>query len=222
MNKGLIKNILIVLLLTITIFCILKYVWVLKEKYDLLTILNQAKAQVAALEDQKQNLLQALEKEKELQQELDRENSKLKENLQASKRRLARLFRDIAATENALEQLNYKYSLLKAENTALIEREKKISQENENLRARLSSVTGLKKALRELKSQALRVISAAIRHRDKAPDRIVGGNRGYIIKDGKYTYPTKVKIEVIPATNKPQGTTGILTLPEKGAPKNNK
>jgi regulator of replication initiation timing len=209
MNKGLLKNILIVLLLSIVIFCIFKYIRLLKEKEDLLIVLNQTEAWVSTLEDQKQNLLQTLEKDKELQQKLNEKNSGLKKNLKASLRRLTKLFRNIAETQNALEQLNSKYSLLKAKNTALIEAEKKlreVSQENENLKERLSSIAGPKKADGELKKDASKVTSIAIRQRVLPAARIVEGNQGFLIKDGKPAYPTKVKIEVIPVTSKPQET----------------
>ncbi|MCX5702902.1 MAG: hypothetical protein NT066_00150 [Candidatus Omnitrophica bacterium] len=195
MNKGLLKNILIVLLLTIAIFSVFKYIWLLKEKYDLLVILNQVKAQVATLEEEKQNLLQSLEKEKESRQKLSQENLGLKENLKAGKRKLTKLFRE----QEALEELNYKFSLLKAENVALTEKTKKLSEENENLKAKVSSISGLKDAIRELKKQARKVVSIVIRHK---PERIIEGNRGFLIKDGKYTSPAKVKIEVIPVASK--------------------
>lgn len=204
MNKGLIKNILIVLLLTIAIFCVFKYIWALKEKYDLLVTLNEVKTQLAALEKERQNLLQSLEKEKESQQKLSEENLGLKENLKASKRRLSSLFRDVTEAQKAIEELHSRFSLLQAENTALIETEKKLSQENENLKAKLSSVVEIKKAFRELKKQASKV-AMAIRQKARSTDRIITGNRGFLIKDGKYTYPAKVRIEVIPVTSKNQG-----------------
>ena len=52
------KTILIALLIGITIFSVVKYVFSIKEKYDLLGSLNQLKTQVTDLEKEKQNLLQ--------------------------------------------------------------------------------------------------------------------------------------------------------------------
>ena len=65
MNKGLLRNILIVLLSTITAFSVFKYLVSLKEKHDLLNSMKQVQQEVAVLSQEKQNLLQDLEKEKQ-------------------------------------------------------------------------------------------------------------------------------------------------------------
>jgi len=220
MNKGLLKNILIVLLLTIAIFCVFKYTQALKERYDLLVVLHQAQAQAEALGKEKQNLLLGLEKEKELQEKLSSENSSLKGNLEALQRRLTKLFRDIRETQNTLEELNSRYSLLKAENTALMEKEKQFLRENENLKLKLGSIAELKKAIREFKKQVRKVVSIAMGQDARALQRVVEGNHGFIIKDGKYTYPTKVKIEVTPVAVKDQEAkdTPKLEASEEEAP----
>jgi len=203
MNKALLKNILIVLLLTIAVFCVFKYIASLKEKYDLLNTLNQIKEQVATLEKKEQGLLETLEKEKELQRKLSQENSGLKDGLKISKIRLMKLFREAKETQKSIEQLNAQFSILKAENKALIEKEDKlkaqfsqVSQENETLKARLGSVVELKKAIRELKRQ-MRKVSIEI-NQETQDEKIVEGNHGFLIKDGKLTYPTRVRIKVIP------------------------
>ena len=222
MDKSLFKNILIVLLFTIAIFCIIKYVGALKEKYDLLVILNETKAKAEALEKEKQNLTIDLEAEKKLGEKLGAQNTELKENLKASKTRLTKLFSDAAETQNELEDLNTKYSLLKAENTALTQKEKKVFRENETLKVRLSSVLELKKAIRELKKQARRVVGAIIAQKPKHPDEnIVEGNRGFLMKDGKYASSAKVKIEVIPVSVKAQEASPVSEArPSEPAPGN--
>ena len=78
MNKGLVKNILIVFLVSMAIFSIFKYLLSLKEKYDLVNALNQVKEKVAALEKEKQDLLGELKKEKEFEEQLKREISGFK------------------------------------------------------------------------------------------------------------------------------------------------
>jgi len=195
MNKTLLKNTLIVLLLAIALFSIIRYILSIKE-------VSQAKEQVAILEIEKQNLLQELEKEKELQQNLTKENSGLKDNIKASRRRLTKLFREVKDTQKAIEDLNSRFSILKAENTALIEEESilklklsQVSQENDSMKVKLSSVAELKQAIRELKIK----MRQSIVNQYKKLTQIVEGNRGYIIKDGKSTYPAKIKIEVRPA-----------------------
>lgn len=207
MNKPLFKNILIVLLLTITVFSVFKHILALKEKDELSNTLNQVKKQAATLKKEKQNLLETLEKEKELQQKLAQQNSILKENLKAGKIRLTKLFRDVFEKQRSIEQLNSQLSISKAENKALIEEENKlkaeltrVSQENENLNAKLSSIAELKKAIRELKKmRKVSKVSIEIKQKEQN-EKIIEGNRGFLIKDGKITYPAKVRIEVIPAS----------------------
>lgn len=202
MEKGLPKNILIVLLLTITIFSIFKYGASLKEKYTLRDALSKLKRQDALLEKEKQDLLENLKKEKELQQKLNEKNSQLKDILKSSRVRLMRSFKEVRETQNAIEQLTLRLSLLKVENKALAERDNKFLQvleENAGLKARLSSITELKKAIKEV-AIAMRQGKKVENQKIKAPQIIIDGNRGFIIKDGKLTYPAKLKIEVIPAS----------------------
>ncbi len=200
MNKGLFKNIFIVLLISITIFSVFKYGSSLKEKYALLNTLNQIKEQVTTLENDKQGLLEKLGEEKELNAQLNGEVSEIKDYLRASKERLAKLFADYGQAQKTIEDLNSKFSILKSENTALRDEKEKldtqltqVSQEKNSLKAKLSSITELKKRIRELKRQMRRVTA----HKPKAR-KIIEGNRGFLIKNGKPTYPAKIKIEVIP------------------------
>ena len=196
MNKALLKNILIVLLLTIAVFSVFKYTSSLKEKNDLLNTLNQIKEQIATLEKEKQNLSQALEKEKELQRKLSQENSGLKDGLKISKIRLMKLFRDASKMEKEFQQLNSQISILKAENKALIEKENQAKLKLSEYETKFNSIAELKKAIRELKRQMHKV---SIEINQKTQDeKIVEGNHGFLIKDGKPTYPTRVRIEVIP------------------------
>ena len=75
------RIILVALLVGITIFSVFKYVYTLREKYELLSAINQIKAQLAALEIEKQGLVQDLDKEKQLSQQVAQENSGLKDSL---------------------------------------------------------------------------------------------------------------------------------------------
>jgi len=185
-NKAFLKNILIAVLLTITVFSVFEYILALREKEKLSNTLNRVKEQVVTLENEKQNLLETLKKEKEIQQKLTQRNSGLKEDLKAGKIRLTKLFRDVREKQRSIEQLTSRISNSKAENRALIGKDNKlraeltrVSQENESLKAELSSIAELKKT--------------------QEYNKIVEGNRGFLIKDGKLTYPAKVRIEVIPA-----------------------
>lgn len=190
------KFILVAFLIGITTFSVLRYSLSLKEKYDLLRSLERVKEQVDVLQIEKQNLLQELEKEKGLKEQLDQENLRLKDNLEASKDRLAKLFGDFEKTQKTIEQLDSQISLLKAENTALREEKDNLQLERDDLEARLNSLPELKKAIRELKIK-MRQVKKEIEK--TGPGTVIEGNRGYLIKDGKSTYPLyKVRIEVVP------------------------
>lgn len=170
------KVILVALLVGVTIFSVFKYVSSLKEKRAILEILNQTKDQLQALEQ---------------------ENLGLKDSLKVTAEKLAKKEEDFNQARQDIQELTSEIAILKSENTSLKEEEVKlkaqltsVSQEKDNLQARLSSIAELKKAIRELKRQ-MRVV------RKKIEDKIIYGNRGYLIKDGKPTYPAQVKIEVI-------------------------
>ena len=113
MNKDAVKNIALILLLGITVFSLVRYVSELKARYRLQDSLIQAQGEVAVLTQEKQNLLRQIGKEKELKEQLALKNISLKGYLRASKKRIARLFRDN-------ENTSAKFSILKAENRALI------------------------------------------------------------------------------------------------------
>jgi len=121
MNKGLARNLLIVLLLTLTAFSAFKYVASLKEKHDLRQDLNAVQQEVAILSEEKQNLLQDLEKEKEANNKLASDNQELKQYLIASREKISKLFEEVKETQDAIEQLSFQISLAKAENKALFE-----------------------------------------------------------------------------------------------------
>lgn len=187
------KFILVAFLIGITIFSVLRYSLSLKEKYDLLRSLERVKDEVSALQIEKQNLLQELEKEKQLQEQL----LTLKDNLEASKDRLTKLFGDFERAQKTVEQLDSQISLLKAENTALRKEKDNLQLQRDDLEARLSSLPELKKAIRELKIKMRRVKTEI--EKKKKTETVIEGNRGFLIKDGKSTYPLyKVRIEVMP------------------------
>jgi len=192
------KIILIFLLVGITIFSVFKYLVTLKEKYDLVENLNQVKGQVASLE-------QAIEKEKEMQNTLAQENLTLKDELKANTDKLTQLDADLQNAQKTIEQLTSQIALSKAENTALREEKDKltqdltqISQERDTLKARLSSIPELKSTIKEVKIQMHK--TKVLMREVTRKIRVIEGNRGFLMKNGKTTYPiTKIKIKVMPA-----------------------
>ena len=169
MNKRILINIIILLLVSSSVFLGFRYVSSLKDN-------------IATLENQKQNLLQDLEKEKTSVQQLTVKNIGLKNYLKGAYKRLNKSFVVLGQEEEELEKLKAEFSILKAENGALLEERDRITNENDAMKMKLNSVVELKKAIRELKRQAQ-----------------IEGNQGFLIKDGKVTSTAKIRIEVSPA-----------------------
>ncbi len=206
------KIILIAFLLGASIFSVVKYAASLKEKQLLQASLEERKAEISALQNEKQNLVQEIGKEKELNLKFMQRNALLKDNLKAGKNRLGRLFVKYNQAEGDVDRLNSQVAILKAENTAVRAEGEKLKlelaqagQENERLNSRLNSVAELKKAIRELKTKK-DVPSVEIKKievkKKPTPEVEPMGNRGYIIKDGVPFFgvsSVKVKIEVNPA-----------------------
>jgi uncharacterized protein (DUF3084 family) len=184
MAKGTLKNLALILLFGIAIFSMTRYVIELKARLKLENQLNLAQGEVVLLTQEKQNLLQELGKEKELNSKLLTRNSGLKAYLKASHQRLSRLFSQNAMIQDELEETNAKFAVLKAENRSLIDAHKRMYVENEEFKFKLGSVVELKKAIRELKTKKHKVF-----------DLETEGNRGFLIKDGHLT-SEKIKIEV--------------------------
>jgi len=201
MNKGMLKNNLILLLAGIAIFSLFKYVSSVRERYGLANELNEAGLQIAVLEKDKVNLSQALNKKSTSEKQAAAEVLALKGYLKAGKKRLTKLFTERAQAQKKAEDLSFKFNLLKAENSALIKQRSKlhsqlarVSQENDSLKTKLSSISELKKIISALTKGKNRIY-ARVNQQPEA-DKIVEGNRGFLIKDGKFTYPAKVQIEV--------------------------
>jgi len=186
------KLILIAFLAGITIFSVYKYTMAIKEKNALLAQLNQANQQVTILQKQKQNLVQTLEKEKEV-------SLQLKQNLRAGVRKINKANMALSEIKSELQQVNSEIVALKAQNKALEDAKENIEKEKDALQARLSSAIELKKAINELKKQAYKVGVQVIEKTQERKNVEGMGNQGFVIKDGKPTYPSEVKIEVSPA-----------------------
>jgi len=197
------KAILIALLVGISIFSGFKYVSSLKEQYDLVTDLQQLNKQMVALEGDKKNLMQDLEKEKGLYQTLTEEHAQLRNDLGLSREQLSRLTTELEASQKTIDDLNSQFSAVRAENSALREQAQSLNlelvqvvQDKEELQARLSSITELKKAINELR-QHMRKAKKEIQVRTKT-GKAAAGNLGFLIKSGKSTYSSIIKIEVKP------------------------
>lgn len=186
MTKEMLKNILIVLLLTLTAFSIFKYSASIKEKENLLSTLTQMRQRVTNLENEKESIAEELKEEKELELKLAAEITELNVSLKNSEDKATKLFWELKEVKGSQEEMNNQFLLLRDKYSALTEERGLIIQENGALKTKLSSIAELKKAIKELKRQKRLA-------RKKAK-----GNRGYIMKQ-RQPVPPKIKVEVIPA-----------------------
>ncbi len=181
----------VILLLGITAFTMVKYLNELKARYRLQDSLAKAQDEIAVLAQEKQSLSKELGEEKELKEQLLLKYAGLKDYSRAGRNKIAHLFQDKARIQASLEDTSAKFSILKAENRALIDQRKRIYMENEQFKAKLSSVVELKKAIRELRIKKRKVLTLETE-----------GNWGFLTKNGLLTSPEKVRIEVVPAQTK--------------------
>jgi chromosome segregation ATPase len=191
--------ILIVILCGMTIFSAFKYITIQKEKKILLGSLKQVEQQVVSLEKDKQILQNTIQKEKEVQRQLSEENNGLKENLKENEERLAKYSNDFSQAQKAIEDLNSQLFFLKDERDRLMIQFAEVTQEKDILKAKVSSVKELKKAIRELKIQMRSVTYEIIKKKPKSYHEITDGNRGFMFKNGMPTYTSKIRIKVEPA-----------------------
>lgn len=194
MDKKRVKHLLAIFLFTVTLFVVIKYVSFLKDERDgLLNLVNHTREQAMILGKK-------IEEERTIYQKVNKENLWLKDYLGASRKRLSRLFSVYEEAQKKIDDLNSRFSLLQIENSALLEEKGRIFQENEQLKVKLSSVSELKKAIKELRRQ-MRRVGTQIKEKAQT-ERIIEGNRGFLIKNGDLTYPAKVAIEVTPVPKK--------------------
>ncbi len=185
------KTIIIAFLAGISIFCVVSYISLINEKRALQEGLRLAQTQVDKLSGEKQNLMQALEKEKQLSEILSSKNLRLKQNLISGSKRLNKLFSQYSSGAAQIAVLKAENSALRKEKDKLALDLKQMAGERQSLQQRLSSVSELRKAMRDLKKSK----------RDGTLVRNFEGNQGFIVKDGKSTYTSSVKIEVNPAAS---------------------
>jgi len=143
------------------------------------------------LENQEQNLLQELKKEKIAFQQLNAKNARLKAYLKSAQRRLNKSFVVLGRLEKIeedVDKLNAQYSILKAENSALLEERSKLAAENEVMRTKLNSAEEPKNTVKEVKKEVKAEVKAE-------------GNRGVLFKARQLTSTPKITIEVIPASS---------------------
>jgi len=206
------KGILIAVLLGITIFSGYKYILSIKEKNDLVADLAKVTGRVTDLEAERQVMKTDLASARQLQDELTQANQGLKNDLQAGQDKMAQLSASLLSSQKSIEDLNARFLAVEEENQAsraqIDSLKLEVAQvllEKENLQARFNSIDELKKALKDLR---LRKTNTPTEKKtinevkdSAAEDKTSDGNGGFIVKDGKFTYLSRVRIEVEPLSN---------------------
>ena len=213
-RKSYLRMGLFLLLAGITISSAILYFSSLKEKYDLSVAVTRLKLQLENLEEEKQNLFNELEVKKQLEARLIKENAAFKEDIQSIQEQVSALNSVFISTRARVKSLTSKIRILQDENQALSADKQNLSaqlteasQERDTLRSKFESVIELKKAIRDLKRK-IHLARREIRRRvspeqepepEPEEEPVVEGNRGFIIKDGRFTLPAyRIKIEVRP------------------------
>lgn len=209
------KSLFITFLIGVTAFSVFKYTASLKETYDLTSTVKKLKAEVAFLESEKQTLAQELNDEKTAKERLSAETLTLQDNLKISEEKLVSLRQNYTILRKELELVKIKVQDLKEENSVLAKEkadlEAQISQvveEKEKLNTKLGSVVELKKAIKEVKEK---IYSTRRKVKEESrQDVAVDGNHGFLMKNGKSTFPPRIRIEV------------TTTAPPKSTPKSSR
>ncbi len=198
------KVVLIAFLVGITAVCVFEYLALLREKMMLLDSLNKTKNELGLLQQERQNLLQGLEKEKEHENQLEGLRVLYKNNLRATRRKVAKLY----AEQKLDVDLSGRLDILKLENFVLRKRYARLNQRldqleqrNQDFQQKFNSLSELKKAIQALRRKERKVEEVMVQ---ESPTRkIIEGNKGFLVKDGKPTFPLKINIEVTPDTKSP-------------------
>jgi hypothetical protein len=177
------KGVLTVILICLAVFLVFSYIVALKEKNELTRGIERAREQVNLLLKDKLNLMETIKEQQLTQQNLTQENNGLKETLRVNTEKLAQVDAELAQAKKNMEQLNAEAAVLRSENAQMKER--------------LGSIKELKKAIKEIKIQMHNAKVEVLKKVDM--QRLLEGNRGFMVKEGKSTYQTKIKIEVNPA-----------------------
>jgi len=197
---------LISLLVVVTVFSVVQYARMMQEKIYLYRALKDKNTQLSVLGGEKTELSEALSKEREVAQVATEKKAILTQMMRAGARKITRLHRETAGARERIAGLSETLALLKQETAelrekglAMQERLASAVQENELMKAKLGSVKDLKKAIRDLRVEARR-IALELRKKARGVRTIIGGNRGYFVKDGRVTTPARVTIDVRPAS----------------------
>lgn len=213
------KNLILIFVISgICAFFVFRYVELLHAKARIELELTQAVRQAGFLDAQ-------LKDERAKVENLSREKTALKQGLDESEAKAARLNSEKLEAENhifsllgEIQGLERKVDNILEEKTRIEEDLKTLEEKNSQMEAKLTSIPELKKEIRSLKKKKrLPVLMPKVELKElprtkqvlredlKEPpaERVFSfldedGNSGFIVKDGEPTYKKRLKIEVRP------------------------
>ncbi len=179
-------------LIGVTLFTVVRFIITQHENAYLNANLKSLNVRIGVLDSERQKLFQVLEK---------RTNEVA--GLKAEMQRLATVEATLIQSQQTVNELTSEMSLVREENNELRNKQETLRQElssvtheNAALQQRLNSLAELKKAIVELRHK---LHGEHWHARESAQDDALEGNRGFLLRDGQTTYPTRVRIQVNPA-----------------------
>lgn len=140
-----------------------------------------------------------------------KQKEELQEELSQTQDQLIMVQAELEKTKNELSIVSQKLALAEEDNGKLLQAKKELedkitllAQEKQILEARLHSLKELKAAIRqvrlEIRQEQIKKYLARKKQQEEIDAlKLARGNRGYLTKEGKSLYQSKLDIEVIPA-----------------------
>jgi chromosome segregation ATPase len=206
MNKKIMPLMAVALCIMVGIsgFSLYQYITMMQEQAGLEAELSQAQQDIKLIELVRDNLSSDLEKVLLDEKALILENAGLKDQIKTDRDKFTVAIQEAQANMDSLAE---QISISREESAALVSQidglKSQLSaadREKDRMAATLSSMDGLKKAIRDLRRrtrQAQRFAPITIvADSEKQVKEITLGNMGFIVRNGKLTYPSRVRIDV--------------------------
>jgi chromosome segregation ATPase len=206
MNKKIMPLMAVALCIMVGIsgFSLYQYIAMMQEQAGLEAELSQAQQDIKLIELVRDNLSSDLEKVLLDEKALILENAGLKDQIKTDRDKFTVAIQEAQANMDSLAE---QISISREESAALVSQidglKSQLSaadREKDRMAATLSSMDGLKKAIRDLRRrtrQAQRFAPITIvADSEKQVKEITLGNMGFIVRNGKLTYPSRVRIDV--------------------------
>jgi chromosome segregation ATPase len=192
------------IMLGISGFSLYQYITLMQEQAGLEADLSQAQQDIKLIELVRDNLNLDLQKVLEAEKDLILENSGLKDQIKTDQDKFTVAIQE---AQTKMDSLAQQISISREESAALVSQIEGLKsqltaadQEKDRIAATLNSMDELKKAIKDLRRRTRQAKRAApmtiVADSQMQVKEITLGNQGFIVRNGKLTYPSRVKIEV--------------------------